>query len=295
VAVDALRQAVGEGRTVEAIGLMEADPALIDAGDVYGVTPLHVAAWKHDPAIVGWLLDHGASPGDLALRAALRCDGPVESGKTPLDFSAIVAGWAPEGRESIFYFMQNARVDPERFYETARLLLEKGSELTPRAAVALGDREAVLRLHREGRLPSEIDIIRGGLLAIAVRVNRLEIVALLLDLGLDPDESIPTGEGCPSWGMPLCFVSMCDRHEIVELLLARGADVNAVLYGSGDAIRSAGDEKMVALLRKHGAHLTIETVTDPNGAEINVKRSVASDASPACEARSRGGAAWAFS
>ena len=52
--------------------------------------------------------------------------------------------------------MENAHVDPARFHETARLLLEKGAELTPRAAVALGDREAVLRLHREGRLPNEI-------------------------------------------------------------------------------------------------------------------------------------------
>ena len=123
--------------------------------------------------------------------------------------------------------MENARVDPARFHETARLLLEKGAELTPRAAVALGDREAVLRLHREGRLPNEIHVFRGGLLAIAVRVNRLDMVATLLDLGLDPDESVVTDDGDRSWGMPLWFASMCGRHEIAELLLARGADVNA--------------------------------------------------------------------
>jgi ankyrin repeat protein len=273
-AVDALRQAIAEGRATEAIALIEADPALIGAGDVYGVTPLHVAAWKHDPAMVGWLLDHGASPGALALRSALRCDGQVESGKTPLDLAAIVAGRAPEGRDSIFYFMENARVDPARFHETARLLLQQGAELTPRAAVALGDGEAVLRLHREGRLPNEIDIIRGGLLASAARVNRLDMVTTLLDLGLDPDEAIPTGEGYPSWGMPLWFASMCGRHEIAELLLARGADVNAILYCSGDAICSAGDEKMVALLRKHGARLTVETVTDANTARAILEGTV---------------------
>ena len=97
--------------------------------------------------------------------------------------------------------MENARVDPARFHETARLLLQKGAELTPRAAVALGDREAVLRLHREGRLPNEIHMFRGGLLAIAVRVNRLDMVATLLDLGLDPDESVLTDDGDRSWGM----------------------------------------------------------------------------------------------
>ena len=102
--------------------------------------------------------------------------------------------------------------------------------------MALGDREAVLRLHREGRLPNEIHIFRGGLLAIAVRVNRLDMVATLLDLGLDPDESVPTDDGDRSWGMPLWFASMCGRHEIAELLLARGADVNAIVCACGDSI-----------------------------------------------------------
>src|SRR5262249_42270931 len=152
-------------------------------------TPLHLAAWKHDPTLVGWLLDHGASPAALALRSDPRCDDLPRSGKTPLDFAAIVAGWAPEGRDSFLYFMENAHADPARFYETVRLLLEMGAELTPRAAVALRDREAVLRLHREGRLPNEIHIFRGGLLGIGVRVNQLDLVAALLDIGLDPNES----------------------------------------------------------------------------------------------------------
>jgi ankyrin repeat protein len=249
-AVDGLRQAIAEGRAAEAIALMEADPALIGACDVNGVTPLHLAAWKHDPALVGWLLDHGASPGALAFHAA---------GKIPLDFAAIVAGSAPEGRDSIFYFMENARVDPARFHETARLLLQKGAELTPRAAVALGDREAVLRLHREGRLPNEIHMFRGGLLAIAVRVNRLDMVATLLDLGFDPAESVVvTDDGGRSRGMPLWFASMCGRHEIAELLLARGADVNAVVWACADALGRAEDEQMKALLLKHGARITVE-------------------------------------
>ena len=35
--------------------------------------------------------------------------------------------------------------------------------------------------------------VRGGLLSIAVRVNRPDMVSLLLDLGLDPDESVRLG------------------------------------------------------------------------------------------------------
>jgi ankyrin repeat protein len=249
-AVDALRQAIAKGRAAEAIALMEADPALIGACDMYGVMPLHLAARKHDPALVGWLLDRGAV-----------VDARDVEGKTPLDFAAFDAGWAPEGRGGIFYYMKNARVDPARFYETARLLLQKGAELTPRAAVALGDREAVLRLHRQGRLRNEIHD-DWGLLSIAVRVNRLDMVATLLDLGLVPDESIPTDDGDYSSGFPLWFASMCGRHEIAELLLARGADVNTVVGCSGDALGRAGDEPMKALLIKHGARITVEQIPD---------------------------------
>ncbi len=129
--------------------------------------------------------------------------------------------------------------------------------------MALGDREAVLRMHREGRLPNEIHIFRGGLLGIAVRINRLDMVATLLDLGLDPNES----DGGESSGMPLWFASMCGRHEIAELLLTRGADVNAVVCACGDSMGRAEDEKMKALLRKHGARLTVETVTDKETAQ----------------------------
>jgi ankyrin repeat protein len=254
-AVDALRQAIAERRTADGIALLEADPALKSACDLYGVTPLHQAAGKHDSALVGWLLDHGASPGALAL--ADPREEPLESGTTPLDFAANAAGWAPEGRDRIFYFMENAHVDPARFYETVHLLLEKGAELTPRAAVALGDREAVLRLHREGRLTNTIHD-PWGLLAIAVRVNRLDMVATLLDLGFDPNESVVSDEDERSSGMPLWFASMCDRYEIAELLLARGANVNTVVGACGDALGRAQDEKMKALLLKHGARITVE-------------------------------------
>jgi ankyrin repeat protein len=85
-----------------------------------------------------------------------------------------------------------------------------------------------------------------------------------LDLGLDPDETVPAADGHRlSWGMPLWFAAMCGRPKIAELLLARGADVNAIVYASGDALSIAGDTRdgeMMALLRRHGARLTVEHV-----------------------------------
>jgi ankyrin repeat protein len=93
------------------------------------------------------------------------------------------------------------------------------------------------------------------------------MVATLLDLGFDPNESVVSDDGARSSGMPLWFASMCGRHDIAELLLARGADVNSVVYACGDSMCRALDDKMKALLLKHGARLTVETVTDPKTAQ----------------------------
>jgi hypothetical protein len=60
---------------------------------------------------------------------------------------------------------------------------------------------------------------------------------------------------------------MCGLHEIAELLLTRGADVNAIVYACGDSLCMAADAKMEALLRKHGARLTVEQVSDRETAQ----------------------------
>lgn len=242
---DEIQKAILEGRCDDAKRILESDLALVGACNLRGATPLHVAAWTHTPEMIQWLLERQAS-----------VDAKDGQGKTPLDYAAMVAGWSAHGRH--YHFMENFEKPPAMFHETVRLLRSQGAELTPRAAVAIGDQEAVLQMHREGRLKNDIHSLRGGLITIAVRVNRIDMVALLLDLGLDPDEAIFQ----ESWGMPLWFASMCGRHEIAELLLKRGADVNAIVFASGDALGNACDEEMKALLLKHGARITVEQVPD---------------------------------
>jgi len=261
---DEILKAIAEDRCDDATCLLESDVSLVGACDDRGVTPLHCAARAHSPKMVAWLLDRQAA---VDARASFDVQAntyhvPNISGKTPLDYAAIVAGWSANDR--FFPFLENAQVEPARFHETARLLRSKGAELTPRAAVAMGDSQAVLKLHREGRLMNEVHFYRGGLISIAVRVNRFDMVRMLLDLGLDPDEpAIPVDDGSRSWGMPLWFATLCGRHEIAKLLLARGADVNAIVYACGDSLciaDSTQDEKMRALLLEHGARVTVEHV-----------------------------------
>jgi ankyrin repeat protein len=243
--------AILKDRTEEAIQILETDLSLVGACNLRGATPLHAAAWAHNVPMIAWLLERQAN---VHARDA--------EGKTPLDYAAIVAGWSAHGRH--FCYLENSHKGPAVFDETVGRLRAGGAELTLRVAVATGDQETVRQMHRDGKLRNEIHTLRGGLLSIAVRVNRPNMVALLLDLGLDPDESVLAEDGThSSWGMPLWFCAMCGRHEIAKLLLARGADVNAIVFASGDALSIAGDtrdDSMETLLRRHGARITVEGV-----------------------------------
>lgn len=249
---DEIIAAILRDRPEEAMRLLESDLTLTGACDARGASPLHVAAWKHNPQLVAWLLERQAP-----------VDARDAKGKTPLDYAAFVAGWSAHGRD--FSMLDNSRVPPARFEETVRLLRSKGAELTPRAAVAIGHKQAVRQMHREGRLNNEIHQLRGGLLSIAVRVNRADMVSLLLDLGLDPDESGAPDDASDarSWGMPLWFAAMCGRLEIAERLLDHGADVNAIVHACGDPMSIASgtcDEQMISLLLSRGARITVERV-----------------------------------
>src|SRR5205807_6200407 len=107
----------------------------------------------------------------------------------------------------------------ERFAAVAALLRTRGAELTARAAVALGEAEWLRAKHAEGALRNPIDD-SGGLLRIAVSHDRPEILALLLDLGFDPDERIrleDEDEAPFSWGMPLWHCAGSGRYAMAEM------------------------------------------------------------------------------
>ncbi len=250
--------AIQSWQSDEAIRILQSDVSLVGSCDAQGATPLHIATSVHNAQVVAWLLTHGAP---VSARDA--------DGMTPLDYAASSAGWSANDR--YFPYLYNAKIEPAYFDEVVRLLRSHGAELTAKSAVAIGDRDAVMQMHRSGRLKNDINFYRGGLLAIAVRVNRIDIVSLLLDLGFDPDEAAaPTEDDGESWGFPLWFAAVCGRHDIAELLISRGADVNAIVYASGDPLSCAegtGDKKMEALLLQQGARITVERVAGSGDTE----------------------------
>jgi len=125
--------------------------------------------------------------------------------------------------------------------------------------VALGNADWLCARYAEGVLINPIQD-SGGLLRIAVSHNRPEILALLLDFGLDPDERKRFGESGGdevvfTWGMPLWHCAGSGKYAMAEMLLKRGADPNAKVYASGDPVFQAYSQRdwtMVRLLERYG-------------------------------------------
>ena len=83
------------------------------------------------------------------------------------------------------------------------------------------------------------------------------MLALPLDLGLDPDERVrleDTEEVAYSWGLPLHICAGSGKFAMADMLLARGADPNGQVCASGTPVgRAYGvrDWAMVKLLERH--------------------------------------------
>jgi ankyrin repeat protein len=242
---ESLFEAIASAETDRVCRLIEADPSLMRARHpVYDVTPLHAAARSLNTDLVRWLIEHGA---DVATRAG-------RDQITPLD---AADHWSRHvWREGAQGF--------DRLAGVMTLLLERGAELTPRAAVILGRLEWLRHAHDHGTLINPIDEW-GGLLSLAVAHSHPEILSMLLGWGFDPDErtrfrDVGGDSVVFTWGMPLWYCASACKHAMAEMLLERGADPNASVYASGTPMSQAygqNDDRMIALLERHGG------VTEP--------------------------------
>jgi ankyrin repeat protein len=209
--------------------ILEADPSLIEAYP----WRLHAAACKGFERLAAWLLDHGSDVNSL------------RGDRTPLDMAAECAP---------YFSLDRAR-------KMMIWLREHGAELTPRAAVALGETEWLGARHAGGRLVNpqamKADCAYGGLLEIAALNDRLDMAELLLDLGFDPNERAPIeGANRDSWGGPLDQCAHWGRLAIAETLLKRGADPNPKPHLSKTPIAWAYENRnaaMIELLERYGA------------------------------------------
>jgi len=227
---DELVEAIAQHDEVRVMQMLDTQPALIHSSTRGGWTPLHAAAAVRSERLIRALLDRGA---DVNRR------GPRD--RTALDNAT--AGLR--------------RDDTEGFERVAQLLLQHGAQMTARAAVALGDADWLRAKHAAGELVNPIEDW-GGLLTIAAMHNNREILELLLDLGLDPNERTRLEgieEAFYSQAMPLWHCAANSKFELAELLLQRGANPNVHVYASGTAVYSAyshHNPQMVELLKRYG-------------------------------------------
>jgi ankyrin repeat protein len=134
-----------------------------------------------------------------------------------------------------------------------------------RNAVANADLGWLRARQLEGKLSNQVRWEGGGLLTVAVRSDRIEVLEFLLDLGFDPDERVSLGEGdwtAYSQGYPLWNCAALGRRKMAELLLDRGANPNVHVDSSGSPVHSAYSHKqwdMVELLRSRGGLVTGDT------------------------------------
>lgn len=135
-------------------------------------------------------------------------------------------------------------------------LAARGLPMTARAAVVVGDAEWLRGRARDGE----------GLLSLAVKHDRPEILRMLLDAGLDPNERHrleEIEETVWSAGQPLWTCADEGKLEMARMLLERGADPNVHVYASGPAMHKAferRDAAMLELLERYGGVVPPVTV-----------------------------------
>ena len=240
---DALFEAVSEGRDEAALDVLNGQPELLDACHRNGGSVIHAAASRGRYRLVRELLKRGADITHLTPEGQSPLDGAVHNihGRNrPLNEGCLIC---------------------------TGILLQAGCEQSIESAVALGDFEfvrAFAKAHPERFQANDSE--RNGLLTIAVQNDNIDMVRMLLDLGLHPDDrhQLHHYESRPySWGGPLSDASGNSRYEIAELLLERGADPNASIYASANPVGAAynnRDDRMKGLLFRYGGvldHITI--------------------------------------
>ena len=217
------------GGEAAVIACLEEDRRLVHWHQGDGWTMLHQASLMLCLDVAKWLIAHGAD-----VNAHEPCYW------TPLELVGVY-------RETF---------TSEKAAAMKALLLSHGARMTAGAAVAMGDVAWLTAKHAAGALTEPED--GYGLVSRAVMRRQADVLALLLDLGFDPDERRRVKdleEVVYSWGEPLRAAVQNDDLAMAETLLQRGADPNPSIYAASWPMFEAYQHDrrdMIALLERYG-------------------------------------------
>jgi ankyrin repeat protein len=254
VTIGRLVEAVSNGAIERVRAMLKTRPELANMAVSYGDEhrAIHYAVMQRQPEITRLLMRRGANA-----RAGIHPHRDATSAWTlarERGYDDIVA---------IIQEEENRRAQPAHESTIAPAMESDNAE---RTAVANGDLPWLRSSLAEGKLANHVRWSDGGLLTVAVRNNRPEVLAFLLDeCKFDPDERVSGGEGdwvAYSQGHPLWNAAAMGLSEMANLLLDHGANPNVHVDSSGSPVHSAYSHKqwkMVDLLRTRGGFVTADT------------------------------------
>jgi len=199
----------------------------------------------------------GAAFADPIHDAAL--DGDFDEVQRQLDAGVDVNEESSTGLTPLHYAASSGHND------IVELLIERGANVnatdsgkgaTPLDYAHWGDHEEVIETLNAHNAQREHEkggkgIGQSSLIHDAALDGDIDEVQRQLDAGVDPNLKSSKG------ATPLFYAVYGGHLEIVELLITRGADVNAVYLNNSvlDQAHSYDDEEMVELLEAHGAEV----------------------------------------
>jgi ankyrin repeat protein len=247
VTIRRLVDAVVAGDLATVRAMVDARPELVhvDAAENDERRALHHAVLQRHPEIVRFLMQRGAD--------ARKGIWPHRSATTAFTLAS------ERGYEEIVRIIESEerrRLGHAQIASAPPPLLAEPTNGF-RQAIATGDARWLQARSQEGLL-----VDGAGLVSHAVAVNRPEMLALLLQSGLDPDESGRVHgleDVVPTWGEPLRACAISGDLAMAAMLLAHGANPNTNVYAASSALFEAykkRDDRMIELLERHGARLS---------------------------------------